>query len=225
MRNKKAPAREWMPADSALWRTCHIVHDISERRVPEYRVPTLFPMAPNEISFTNGPIIIDEFRADGDGSYVHSTGFAFGTGVFGLALAAASIAGNASANASRRAQAQADAAVAWRPEFRGDVVVTSQGFYLLGPSGLLRWDWHSIDLMQVVSHSTVVLQGRSNRGPVVWRIFSDWAELVFVLWAMARHPQHPQLLDGTWLPAGWAEWSTAQGYPPHPGGGAALTGS
>jgi hypothetical protein len=98
---------------------------------------------------------------------------------------------------------------------RGNVVVSSQGFYLLDNTGRFDWDWGSIDLMQVVSFSVIVMQGRSTRGPVTWRITSDWAELIFVLWAMWRHPQHPQLVGWSWIPPGWAEWAEWQGYKPH----------
>ena len=148
----------WKSADFALWRTVHMVHDLLNSRVPEYRVETFFPLVPGEVALAGGPIGCEAFRTAGDGSYVHSSGFAFGTG------------------------------------------------------GLFRWGWASIDLMQVVDFNRIVLQGRSDRGLITWRATS---ELIFALCALNRHPQHPQLLDGTWLPPGWIEWATAMGYRPH----------
>lgn len=197
-----------------MWHTCQIVSDIAARTVPAARVPTLFPLRDNEIAFATGAVAVDSFHAVGDGSYVASSRVMAGTGMFGLALGAATMAGSAIGNASRRAQAAVDATAMWRPIVNGTVVVASQGFYLLDQSGKFDWDWDSIELMQVVGFTSVLMQGRSTNGPVTWRITSDWAELIFVLWAMARHPQHPQLVDGSWVPAVWAEWATAQGYPP-----------
>ena len=196
-----------------MWRTCHISTEISERRVPEYRVATLFPLREREIAFADGPVHVDSFHAAGDGSYSTSTTVMAGTGLFGLALGAATMAGSAIGNASRRSRAEADATRMWRRVVLGSVVVTSQGFYLLDDSGIYPWTWQSIDLMQVVGFSQVILQGSSSTGPVTWRLTSDWAELVFVLWAMSRHPQHPQLVDGSWIPNGWIDWAARNGYP------------
>ncbi|RNE67273.1 hypothetical protein EEJ31_00360 [Cryobacterium tepidiphilum] len=185
--------------------------DLVQRRVPDYRVPTLFPLRPGEVAFAHGPASVESFHAIGDGSRPSSSTFLATSGRFGLALGVATY---AIANANRQAQATADATPMWRPAFGGSIVVTSQGFYLLDHAGKLDWDWDSIDLMQVVGFSCLVMQGQSATGPVTWRITSDWAELVFVMWAMARHPRHPQLLDRSWIPARWPEWAEQQGYRP-----------
>ena len=213
-KNPQTRGRSWLPADSALWQTCKIVADINARRVPELRTTTLFPLRANEIAFASGPVTVDSFYAVGDGSYSTSSTVMAGTGMFGLALGAATLAGSAIGNASRRSRAAADATATWRPIVQGSVVVSSEGFYLLDATQKLDWDWASIDMMQVTAFTSIVLQGRSTNGPITWRIHSDWAELIFVLWAMSRHPQHPQLADQSWIPQGWAEWATAQGYPP-----------
>ena len=206
--------RPWLPADTALWTTCRIVTDIRSGRVPDERVPTYFPLRDGEVPFAGGIVSVDEFRAAGDGSYSTSNAFAFGTGTLGLALAATTLAVNSSNNNARRAQAEADAQVTWRPQVRGQIVVTDQGFYLVDQFGVFPWDWNSIDMMQLAAFGCVIVSGRSTRGPLTWRVVTDWAELVFVLWATNRHPQHPQLVDGSWMPAGWIPWATAQGYPP-----------
>ena len=186
--------------------------DLVRRRVPDYRVPTLFPLRPAEIAFAEGPVAVESFHAVGDGSRPSSSTFLATSGRFGLAIGAATY---AIVNANRQAQAVADATPMWRPALHGSVVVTSQGFYLLDHSGKLDWDWDSIELMQVVGFGCVVLQGQSANGPVTWRISSDWAELIFVLWAMARHPGHPQLLERSWIPPRWPEWAEQRGYRPH----------
>lgn len=197
-----------------MWRTIHIFDDLRHQRVPEYRVPTFFAIDPDELAFVAGPVQVDAMRADGDGSYVHSSTIAFGTGPGGWALAAGSIAGSAIANANRRARALADARVTWRPEFGGGITVTNRGFYLQTQTGIHRWTWDSIDLMQIEDFNVLVLQGRSTGGPVTWRMVSHWSELVFLLWAGTRHPQHPQFAAQSWVPTGWTEWAASMGYPP-----------
>ena len=209
------PTRVWLPADTALWTTCHIVSDVVQRRPIESHIQTLFPLSPGVTALAMGGLLVDAFDAAGDGSYTHSTSFAFGTGLFGLALAAGTLAASAAGKSNARNRAAADAQRAWRPLFGGSIFVTTHGFYLQTMEGLFEWTWDSIDLMQLVGYNCLILQGRSSTGPITWRINSEWAELVFVLWALERHPSHPQLQDGSWLPANWLEWATHQGYRPH----------
>jgi len=209
------PQRVWLPADTALWTTCHIVFDTIQGRRPEYRVDTPFPLAGGEAALAAGSLVVDSFHAAGDGSYDRSSTFVWGTGLFGLALAAGTLAASAAGNASRRNRAAADAQHAWRPLFGGTIYVATGGFHVQTMRGLSPWTWESIDLMQVVGYNVVILQARSADGPITWRITSEWSELVFALWALRRHPGHPQLRDGSWLPANWLAWATAQGYRPH----------
>lgn len=51
----------------------------------------------------------------------------------------------------------------------------------------------------------VQISGNSEHGPVSWALCSDWAELLFITRALTRHPRHPQLIDGQWLPPGWLD--------------------
>ncbi|KGJ75147.1 hypothetical protein GY21_09905 [Cryobacterium roopkundense] len=183
--------------------------------MPEHRIDTLFPLANDEVALAAGNLFMDSFHAAGNGSYDRSSTFAWGTGVFGLALAAGTLAASAASNASRRNQAAADAQLAWRPLFGGTLFVTNGGFYIQTMQGLFPWSWEAIDLMQVVGFNMIILQAQSTSGPITWRLTSEWAELVFVLWALRRHPSHPQLRDGTWLPENWLPWATEQGYRAH----------
>ncbi|MCE4026947.1 hypothetical protein LXM50_13290 [Microbacterium sp. Au-Mic1] len=216
--------RSWMPADTAMWHTCRIAYELeSGLASTSAPIATMFPLVEGETAIAAGPLIIDEYKSAGDGSYQSSTFLAGGTGVFGLALLAATATASAAGNANRRAQAAQNAALAWRHQTSGQITVTNHGFYIQDLQGLWRWDWGSIDLLQAAGPSTVVMQGQSTRGPLTWRLFSDWAELVFVLWAHARHRQHPQYLTGEWVQPGWVQWAAAQGYPlsfgpPRPGG-------
>ena len=213
-RGPGTPNREWLPSDSALWETCRIVADSINGHALESQLATYFPLSPGEVALVSGDATVDEFRAAGDGRYASQTTLVAGSGTFGLALGAASLAATVIGNANRRAQAQADAQLRWRPGLQGGIVVTTNAFYLQCAQGLFRWDWNSIDLMAVAQYNCAVFQGRSASGPMTWRLSGPWTELVFALWALARHPQHPQFLDGSWLPANWIRWATDQGFPP-----------
>lgn len=209
----------WTDSDTALWHTCRIAYGLeTTNTLQQDAVATMFPLAAGERALAVGSLTIDEYTAAGDGTYQRSTFIAGGTGAFGIALLAATAGGSAVANAKKKAKAARDAAQAWRHHTSGQITVTDQGFYIHDPQGLWRWDWGSIDLLQVAEKRTVVMQGRSTRGPLTWRLSSDWAELVFVLWAHARHRQHPQYLTGEWVPAGWAQWAAELGYPLRFGG-------
>ena len=189
--------------------------DTLQGRVPEHQLPTLFPLWPGEVALAAGDLVADSFRSGGGGSRPRSVPIVLGAGPVGLALAVGSLAARAASNSTRLSQAAADAHPAWRPDFAGTIFVTTHGFVIQTAAGLQHWVWDSVDLMQVAGFNTAILQGRSDAGPVTWRLTSEWTELVFALWALARHPSHPQLLDGSWLPANWLPWATAQGYRPH----------
>ncbi|QNE36463.1 hypothetical protein [Leifsonia shinshuensis] len=213
-----AGARPWTDADSALWHTARLLAAVEQAAiaggaVADQGIRTLFPLQDGEVALAQGTYTLDSMRAIGDGSYQRTGAFAFGTGVIGLAVTAGTLAANASRNNAARAQAMADAQVVWRPDSAGMLTVTDRGFVIVTGTGTFRWDWASVDLMQVVGFNTVVLQGRSDRGPVTWRIYSHWAELLFVLWARARHPGHPQLAGRAWLPERWEAWAAWVGHP------------
>lgn len=205
--------RPWTDADSALWHTARLLATVESGVVPDEGIRTLFPLHDGEVAIAQGTYTLDSMRAVGDGSYQRSGSFVFGTGALGLALTAGTLAANASQNNAARAQAAADAQVVWRPDHAGLLTVTNLGFWIVTNTGTFWWDWASVDLMQVVAFNTVVLQGRSEHGPVTWRIFSYWSELLFVLWARARHPGHPQLAGRAWLPERWEAWAAAVGHP------------
>lgn len=206
-------ARPWTDADSALWHTARILDAVEGGVVPDQGMRTLFPLHDGEVALAQGTYTLDSMRALGDGSYQRTGSFAFGFGVVGLAVTAGTLAGNASRNNAARAQAAADAQVVWRPDHAGLLTVTNLGFFIVTSTGTFWWEWASVDLMQVIAFNTVVLQGRSDHGPVTWRVYSHWAELLFVLWAQSRHPGHPQLASRAWLPERWEAWAGSVGHP------------
>lgn len=213
VKSSSGDSRAWMDGDSAMWHTIAAVNSISRREIPALRCQTLFALRPNEIAFATSSISIESMRTAGDGSYLHASTVAYGTGRVGLALLAGSLAGSAIGNAHRKAQAAAAAQVKWRPELAGSVIVTNLGFYLQDYTGVVWWNWESIDLLQVAGFNLLLMQGNSANGVVTWRLTGNWVELIFVLWALNRHPNHPQLLDGSWVPAHWTEWAATKGHP------------
>ena len=213
-----ASAAGWSQHDSALWHTVDILAawltgSIQQR--PQVLTPFALAGGENEQVLVEGGYELYEYVALGDGSYAHSTTLVGGSGFLGLALAAGTLAGSAMGNARRRAEAQRNAAERWHPTDRGQLFVSTHGFYLSNQYGLRPWTWAGIDAATVVGPTGVHVQGRGWGGtPISWIVRADWAELLFVMWALARHRQHPQLLTGGWLPPGWTERAQRHGYMP-----------
>lgn len=208
---------EWTDRDAALLHTCRVVAVLQERgdvtAFPEVVGP--FPPARVDEQFlATGPFTVWSWTALGDGSWSVSTPSVAGTGTLGLGLAAGSILGGAIARRRARREAAAAAQPRWVPISHGALYVSQHGFYLHTPM-LLTWHWDRITTADLLAPGAVHISGTSTDGPVTWLLHSNWAELVFVLWAMARHPRHPQLLTG-WLPDGWAERARAMHQPVPP---------
>lgn len=206
--------RELNAHDSAIWRTVWF-NDLADRdRLSEApAVPSV--MAPSigqgERILADGSFTLLEFGAAGDGTYLHkSGGGAFVMGSSGLVAASAAgmlagAAGRAMGNSSRRKAAAQAAQPHWRQIDSGGFTVSQFGFYLHTMNGIHVWSWWSITSAELVGPGQVMIVGNSHRGAIRWILQSDWAELVFSMWARNRHPQHPQFVDGRWVPTGWIE--------------------
>jgi hypothetical protein len=207
----------WSQHDSALWYTLDILAAWLGGGL-EARPPVLTPFAPSlgqgERVLTEGSYQLSEYVALGDGSYDHSTFIAGGTGLLGMTLLAGTIAGSAIGNSRRRAEAERDARERWHPVAWGTLAVSTHGFYLTNQYGLNPWSWYGVSAATVVGPGAVHLQGQGSHGPTSWIVQSDWAELLFVAWAVTRHRHHPQLVTGSWLPPGWVQRATRSGYMP-----------
>lgn len=212
-------AISWSHHDTAVWHACDIANALIAGRIHDRPVvatpfrPHLGPRHPHpdnqERVLAQGGFELLTHRPVGDGSYVHDGGFFLAAGRGGLGLSAGVLAGRAIGNARRRARAAADTVPRWVPDDAGTVWVSTHGFYLQTPRGLYGWPWAPIVSAQLVGPGALHVQGgESVGGPVSWVLRSDWAELVFVVWAMNVHPGHPQLVDGGWLPPQW--WARCQ---------------
>lgn len=191
-----------------------MIDDIRNGVVPPLRSPAPFRLAEGVVAFVQGPASVAELRAAGDGSYSVSSPFVFGWGTVGLAAVGAQMAANASARKRAQRQAMADAQVMFRHQFDATMYVTNTGWVFHTPSGVFTWLHTDVHAMEMIEPNAVVMQGNSDRGRLTWRIMSPYAELVFVLWALDQNPQHPQLIDGSWLQPGWLDHARSLGHEP-----------
>lgn len=215
--------------DSAIWRTVWFNDLIDRGRLAD--APAVHSvMAPSigegERFLASGTFALLEFVSGGDGTYVHKSGGGmFVLGSAGLVAASAAgmmagAAGRAIGNSSRRKAAAQAAQPQWRQVDSGGFDVSQFGFYLHTMRGIHSWSWWSITSAELVGPGQVMIVGDSDRGAIRWILLSDWAELVFTMWARARHPEHPQFVAGRWVPPGWIERASASDYdlPPVTGG-------
>ncbi|WP_298458746.1 hypothetical protein [uncultured Cellulomonas sp.] len=210
--------------DAAIWHTRAMLQSLADGR-PETlpHVPTTFPPGLGAVDggervLARGPFQLLTFRPIGDGTVQSGgRGFFFAAGRGGLAATAAVAGYRALADRNRRQAAAEDAVPRWVVDAAGTAFVSTHGVYLDTGHALLPWAWPHVDSMELAAPGAVHLRGRSEQGPVSWIIRSDWAELAFVLWCLARHPAHPQLASGGWIPAGWPEREARRlGAPPRP---------
>ena len=215
VKQRNPTQREWSQHDAALWHTCEIAVDLvaGNRPRPAMEVLTPFPLrlGPDERVWASGEFQVADFRAVGDGSYVHNSGFFLGRGIVGLAGSVAFLAGQAAVNKSRRDAAAEAAAPRWVVVDQGLVYLTAYGCYLAS-GGLGTWPYRAISGGEMVGPREFNFYGQTPQGPVNLILVSDWAELAFITWALAVHPRHPQLLGGGWLPPDWLAWCASQGY-------------
>jgi hypothetical protein len=207
----------WSEHDSCLWHTCRIVAatvDGSLSQIPPQPTsltPRFDPAL--EVMLVNGTFSLNTWGSAG-GGVERSTGFFVATGRAGLTVTAGHMGAQAMSNARRKRQAAADETPRWMQTQWGSLHVSTHGFYMNAAGGLFPWDWPAIDEGRMVGPGLLEFQGESDAGPVRLQLASYWAELCFALWALARHPRHPQFVAGGWLPPNWVTWAAEQGYRP-----------
>ena len=207
-----AQRSDWSERDAALWQTCRLTAARAAGRPVHPAAPLPSPVRPQlgdaETLLATGPFTRYVYDAGGDGTYRRSSGFFFATGAVGLAATAAVAAGQAIGTSRRRRQAREAATPRWVRAGTGVLTVSTHGFYLSGPQGLAPWAYDAVGSCTVGRPGLVDLSGRSTEGPVRWLLESDWAELVFAMWALGTYPDSPELLSGAWLPPGWLHRAT-----------------
>ncbi|HET7138831.1 MAG TPA: hypothetical protein VFI36_01600 [Arthrobacter sp.] len=206
-RTKHTDDSQWTSRDEALWTTAEIAV-LLNRGDLEHRHPLPVPFAMRlggleERILAHGPFRLFSWTAPGDGSYIHNTSMMMATGRGGLAMMAGFAAARAIGNSARRRQAEAMAQPQWMLIDQGTLSVGNFGFYLHSASGIPAWNWGGVHAASLAAPGRLNIDGMSESGPVKWVLHSDWAELVFLLWASVCSPHHPQMTGRTWLPEEW----------------------
>ncbi len=217
----------WNSRDAALWTTAELAvavlkGNLASRPVAAVPFALRLSRAGDEGVHAHGPFRLLDYRAPGNGSYVHnsSTMLATGRGAAPMMIGFAAV--QAMGNASRRSAAASLAAPRWMQIDQGTLAVSNYGFYLHTPTAVLAWGWESIHFAELTGPGVLRIQGQSQQGSINWIIESEWAELVFVFWASVRNPTHPQFVTRTWLPEEWLTrafvFSRTEAGPGHPSG-------
>lgn len=207
-KNKSTPDPDtWTVRDAALWRTAELASSILRKKLehqPTLPVPFAVHLGgAHEGIYAHGPFRLLEFRASGDGTYVHNSSVVAATGRGAIPFILGFAATQAVGNAARRNQAANLAQQRWQPIDHGTVSVSNYGFYMHTPSAIHAWPWNSINLAELTGPGQLKIQGQSQSGSVNWILESHWAELIFVFWASACNPTSPQFVTRTWLPQDW----------------------
>ena len=203
MRRKAATPDVWTYRDEVLVATLAIVNDAIAGRLEQRPLLTSrFALAyTDDKLFAGGNYLLDWWGATGDGSYSYNRGFVAGTGLIGMGAMVGSLIGNSVARNKAVSAAYAASTVCWRPVDMGLVHVSNFGFYLSdGHRGFRFYSWDSVRQADIVGPTCVQFTASTDNGMQTWRLMSDWAELVFAFWALARHRNHPQWIDGSWYP-------------------------
>jgi hypothetical protein len=214
----------WTQRDDALLHACRLANlmitggDLSG--VPE--LAAVFACeVPGERLWAAGLFRLFDWRALGDGSPqdlppgpykapgVVGTGLAAAELVPGVGLPAA-IARRAFMQRHLRRQAEADAIPRWVPIADGWLFSSVHGFYLQTSTGVYPWPWDGVTSASLTGPGSLRVTVKNGSGSALWLLASDWSELIFVTWALARHPKHPDLVNG-WLPPRWIEYARACG--------------
>lgn len=223
MRRSRRPlVLPWTKRDEVLLYTCALAWELAAGGpvVSAGEVNASFPptLGEEQPLWAAGPFTLHEWRAPGDGSWQSNQMVAFGTGAVGAGLVIGSLVGGAIANSRARRAAEAAAIPRWMQIDHGGLYLSHCGFYLHTPKNVLTWGWSSVTAATMTEPAAVHLNGNSVNGPVSWLLRSDWAELLFVTWALNRHPRHPQLVNGQWLPPDWLAHAHAHHKPVQPAG-------
>lgn len=217
---RKVQTDELSDHDAAVWQAVEVLQK-TDRGLTEQlpRQATTFPpqLGAGEQVVAVAPFQLFAHTTAGDGVYMHNSApfVAVGRGAaLGASLAVSGMvaAGTAAGNARRRAAAAHDASQQWRPIDRGNVYISTHGFYMHTAQGLLTWAFGSVRGAEMISPGHVSVVGQSSDGPVHWVLSSLLAEMLFSQWARQIHPGHPQMANHSWIPEGWAHRVSASKY-------------
>ncbi|MEV0981989.1 hypothetical protein [Streptomyces sp. NPDC049915] len=204
-RRRKEPAppyQAWTQLDEHLWHTCAILADwVADRLHLRPRIATPAPLSQGELPLAVGHSERMTWQAVGNGTYNHTSVFAFGSPAFVLG----SLAGAAVGNASRRRAAQDAARPRWVHSGMGYLTVTTLGFHFSHPQAGMRVHYAGLDSIDLIAPDLcqVAFHDQFDNRPLLAQLRTPWASLLFVLAALSTFPSHPRLVSGGWLPPGF----------------------
>lgn len=206
----------WTERDSVLFASCEILAaatsgQLGSRPVLAHSFALRF--AQDERLLATGAYQLHWWGAVGDGTDASRTTIVGGTGIIGIGLLGATAFGSAAGNANRRARAAADASSQWRPFDAGYLHISDQGFYLQGSSGFRSFCWSHVVEGDLTAETMFAFNAMTTNGTDYFCLTSDWAELVFMLWALAVNRNHPRLINNSWINPAFFEKCQRLGYP------------
>ncbi|MGQ4527561.1 hypothetical protein ACUH9Y_07635 [Dermabacteraceae bacterium P13115] len=196
--------QEWTSADTALWNTLVFQQKLEAGLLvtrEDWRLSDVHPTRPKlgtageEIMIASGGMVQYWWGAIGDGQYdeyinpVHASTIALNNK--GIQLAAAGFAAEFLVNAKRMKNAQDAATPRWRQAASGTITVSTHGYYIdsLDVNGVLAVPFDNIDQIKWLGQGWLELVFDTAECP--FRLNTDWAELILVLWAKRFFPDHP----------------------------------
>ncbi|MEV5652798.1 hypothetical protein AB0L57_31490 [Nocardia sp. NPDC052254] len=193
----------WTWFDDHLRYTCGVLDLL--RRGEMARLPaqsTRIRLDPREMCLAEGPGRWSFWRAAGDGTWEPNNIFVAGSAAF---VAAAQLS-NALANEARRQRAAAGAQPRWIAERPGSVMISNRRIHLGNPDHVFAIRLSTIETIDLTAPDRVVARYARRNGTLLqWQLQSPWAVLFFVVAAQRYFPNHPLLVSGNWLPAGFEE--------------------
>ncbi|NKY85072.1 hypothetical protein [Nocardia veterana] len=193
----------WTWFDDHLLYTCGVLDLL--RRGELARMPvksTRIRLDPGEVCIAEGPAQWYFWRSAGDGTWTRNNIYVAGSASF---IAAAQL-GNALVNQVRRQRAEAASRPRWIAERPGSVMISDRRIHLTNPDSVFPIAWSALETIDLTAPDRVVSRyGDRDGGLQLWQLHSPWAVLIFVVAAHLHFPNHPLLLSGRWLPAGFED--------------------
>lgn len=193
----------WTWFDDHLLYTCGVLDLL--RREELARMPvksTRIRIDPGEVCIAEGPATWSFWRSPGNGSWTRNNIYVAGSASF---VAAAQL-GNALVNQARRQRAEAASQPRWIAERPGSVMISDRRIHLTNPDYSFRIRWASLETIDLTAADHVVARYVDrNHTFHQWQVRTPWAVLIFVVAAHLHFPNHPLLLSGNWLPAGFED--------------------
>lgn len=201
----QADPASWTHRDSVLFASCQIIADLRAGRIasrPQLaHTFTLSLGGDNERLLASGNYLLDWWGRTGNGSYSTSSFIAGGTGALGIGLLAATAISSSSRNSAARSNAAAAATVMWparRRQHRSHHELRLLPHRRTPRIPLIRMGLDhegDLDYQGMFRFQANMRTGTTEQ----FMIRSDWAELIFVCWTLARNQGHPRLQANTWL--------------------------